>query len=687
MNRQSNEQSIREQIIKDSLLLGLPLFNTDQLNIQVRDYAKRLLVDPKEKGDSIILGKLAYALPSINSQSSAEIANGQIDTIMRDYDVLQNTIVSFKESIEDYFRTYNLIQEKQQFAIKALELEINKELLLSSKSDKFLYGFTEYFNTLEKFDFKKSNASIFDGVCSLGVKSYESREFKNVSLDYYASCRTGNIIDQKNVYPGSNILKEDGSFFEHVVFTNAQDSIVDLVFSIKSNSTSGMSIGDLKVVSSFAEGGSSTNVKIYITKDRVNWSEPFISNILLSNGMNLFAINDTDVLEVKIVFSKTGYDLRRNNNIYGYVFNIDFIGMTTYTYELNNESVAYLGPYEVLDENNLPYNFTMATIKHGTCCIIPEKSSVHFYLSKNGVDYIPCYFNDDGPEYVQFAQSNQDLHELLIDGPYLLDNSNSILKNEYGITLSNDECLSNIYIPVSKLNLINKKSIVLKRDTKNQMPIMEVIYGDKIKGGGWYYDSLTGYYRTNIEIKQPEGRYIDFGPTTILLNGKQMSKLVFLPQGIHRFATNQEPANIFGNLKNVTSLKRFDKHYPYNHVLLIQGYPYPEDFNGERIYSGVSNNFSFETQKVSDVRFDVVNQNYLNYLSFYTEVENEHGLFFKFKKPRNSVSYLKEKLEIEYKTLSDSSDIINNKMYIKIVFKTNNKYVSPKVDSIQVRVI
>ena len=687
MNRQSNEQSIREQIIKDSLLLGLPLFNTDQLNIQVRDYAKRLLVDPKEKGDSIILGKLAYALPSINSQSSAEIANGQIDTIMRDYDVLQNTIVSFKESIEDYFRTYNLVQEKQQFAIKALELEINKELLLSSKSDKFLYGFTEYFNTLEKFDSKKSNASIFDGVCSLGVKSYESREFKNVSLDYYASCRTGNIIDQKNVYPGSNILKEDGSFFEHVVFTNAQDSIVDLVFSIKSNSTSGMSIGDLKVVSSFAEGGSSTNVKIYITKDRVNWSEPFISNILLSNGMNLFAINDTDVLEVKIVFSKTGYDLRRNNNIYGYVFNIDFIGMTTYTYELNNESVAYLGPYEVLDENNLPYNFTMATIKHGTCCIIPEKSSVHFYLSKNGVDYIPCYFNDDGPEYVQFAQSNQDLHELLIDGPYLLDNSNSILKNEYGITLSNDECLSNIYIPVSKLNLINKKSIILKRDAKNQMPVMEAIYGDKIKGGGWYYDSLTGYYRTNIEIKQPEGRYIDFGPTTILLNGKQMSKLVFLPQGIHRFATNQEPANIFGNLKNVTSLKRFDKHYPYNHVLLIQGYPYPEDFNGERIYSGVSNNFSFETQKVSDVRFDVVNQNYLNYLSFYTEVENEHGLFFKFKKPRNSVSYLKEKLEIEYKTLSDSSDIINNKMYIKIVFKTNNKYVSPKVDSIQVRVI
>jgi hypothetical protein len=687
MNRQSNEQSIREQIVKDFLNKNQILLNSDQLNIQVRDYAESLLVDPKEKGSSIVIGKLDYALPSINSQSSAEITNNQIDTIIRDYDVLQNTIINFKESIEDYFRTYNLVQEKQQFAIKALELEINKELLLSSKSDKFLYGFTEYFDTLEKFDVEKSNASIFDGVCSLGVKSYESREFQNVSLDYYASCRTGNIIDQKNVYSASNILKEDGSFFEHVVFTNAQDSIVDLVFSIKSNSTTGMTIGDLKVVSSFAEGGSSTNVKIYITKDRVNWSEPFISNILLSNGMNLFAINESDVLEVKVVFSKTGYDLRRNNNIYGYVFNIDFIGMTTYTYQLNTDSVAYLGPYEVVDENNLPYNFTMATIKHGTCCIIPEKSSVHFYLSKNGVDYIPCYFNDDGPEYVQFAQSNLNLHEILMDGAYLLDNSNAALENQYGITLSNDECLSNIYIPASNLNLINRKSITLKRDTRNQTSVMEVIYGNKIKGGGWYYDSLTGYYKTTIEIKQPEGRYIDFGPTTILLNGKQMSKLVFLPQGIHKFATNQEPANIFGNLKNVTSLKRFDKHYPYNHVLLIQGYPYPEDFNGERIYNGVSNNFSFETQKVSNVRFDVVNQNYLNYLSFYTEIENEHGLFFKFKKSRNSVSYLKEKLEIEYKTLSDSSDIINNKMYIKIVFKTNNKYVSPKVDSIQVRVI
>lgn len=683
MNRQSNQQSIREQLVKDFLDIGLSLPTSEQLNIYTRDYANTLLVDPKEKGDSIVLGKIAYALPSINSQNAADIVNGQTETIMRDYDTLQNSILNMKDIVEDYFRTYNVVQEKQQFSLKALELEINKELLLSSKSDKFIYGVTEYFDTLEKYDVLKSTSSIFDGVCSLGVKSYESKEFENVTLDYYASCRTGNIIDQKNVYPGSNILKEDGSFFEHVVFTGVQDSIVDLVFSIKANITEGISVGDLKVVTSFAEGGSSTNVKIYITKDKVNWSEPFISNILLSNGMNLYSINDSNILEIKIVFSKTGYDLRRNNNLYGYIFNIDFIGLTTYTYELNKDSVAYLGPYEVLDDNSQPYNFTMATIKHGTCCIIPDKSSVDFYLSKNGVDYIPCYFNDDGPEYVQFKESNQILHELVTDGPYLLDNSYNIP----GIALQENECLLNMYIPSNNISLVNRKSLVIKRDVRNYVSVPEVIYGgNSLRGGGWYYNNNTRSYTTYIEIKQAEGRYIDFGSSSIKLNNKQASRLLFLPQGIHKFETSQEPVLILNGLKNVSSLKRFDKYYPYNHQMLIQGYEYPEDFNGERLYSGVSNNFSFLGEKVSSARFDVINTGE-RFFNVFTEIENANGLYFKFKKPENSIVYNKEKLEIEYKTLSESSDIMDNKLYIKIVFKTNNKYVSPKVDSIQVRVI
>lgn len=687
-NRTNNEQSIREQLIKDFLSLGLDLPTVDQLNLRVRDYGDSLIVDPKEKGDSVILNKLAYAFPSINSQSCAEITNGQINSITRDYDVLENQILSMRESIEDYFRTYNLVQEKQQFSLKALELEINKELLLTSKSDKFVYGFTEYFDTLDKLDLSKSTASIFDGVCSLGVKAYEAKEFENVTLDYYSSCRSGVVLDQKNVYPASNILKEDGSFFEHVIFTNAQDSIVDLVFSIKSNLNSGINVGDLKVISSFADGSSSTNVKIYITKDRVNWSEPFISNILLSNGMNLFSINDSGILEIKIVFTKTSYDLRRNNNMYGYVFNIDFIGLATYTYELNKDSVAYLGPYEVFDDLGQPYNFSIATIKHGTCCIIPERSSVNFYLSKNGADYLPCFFNNDGPEYVQFNETNQNIHELITDGPYLLDSTYQDLLNDYGIILKDNECLLNFKINSDNLLLLNKASVVIKRDVKNTVSVPEVIYGKDMRGGGWYFDG--NYYTTYIEVKSPEGKYIDFGNTnsTLKLNNKVVSKLVFIPQGIHKIQSSQEPVVVMNNLKNASSLKRFDKHYPYNHQLLIQGYEYPESFDGERIYSGLGTNFSFLCKKISNVRFDILESiSGENVLESYTEIENEYGLFFKFKKPKNTSVYLKEKVSIEYKTMSQPSDIVDNKMYIKIVFKTNNKYVSPKVDSIQVRVV
>ena len=49
----------------------------------------------------------------------------------------------------------------------------------------------------------------------------------------------------------------------------------------------------------------------------------------------------------------------------------------------------------------------MATMRYGTCCIIPDKTSVDFYLSKDNSSWQKCSFDGQGKEIIQFKDGNQ----------------------------------------------------------------------------------------------------------------------------------------------------------------------------------------------------------------------------------------------------------------------------------------
>lgn len=677
MNRQNNEQSIKEKIIKDLIYINQRVPTVNETKVYYRDYAESLDVNPKQKGNSVILEKLneLHKFKFMNSESSANDLNNYIDYNIRDLDSLRNELLKINNSLEDYFRSLSFNQSKQFETLRKLELEVNSELLMNSTKNEFVHSIVENFDDSKYFDFKKSTATLrSNGKLTLGLEKYGSKDFENIKIDYYSMNKTGSVLESRDLFNVENILKEDGSFFEHICFTNSQDSLVDFVITLNFQSSLGENIENLKLVARPNEGNNRVKLKVYVTQDKINYEDIFDATSL-DNGVNIININKQNVKELKIIMSKRGYDYKRFDR-YGYAFNLDYIGMTTEIFDISKESVAYLGPYEIKDENNNPYDFSMATIKDGTCCIIPDLSSVDFYLSKNNVDWYPVFFNNDGPEIVTFNQTNNIIHDkLILNGIDLLDNSfNETLKEQTGFILKDDECLLNFKISADLKQKLIKRSFSLFRNVKAK--------GTDLSG----WNLLpNGFIETNIKVNSLEGRYIDFGYTnySCFLNDKNVSGRVFLPQGIHKFKTNQNIyINSNYNIPNLVSFKRFDNAYPYNHRYLIEGYDYYYKFEGERIYTGVDKIFANDCKLVSEERFNVsdIDKN------IFCFIENEKGIFVKLKKNLNDSSHQNEKVEIQYKT-SNLNEVINNKLYIKIILRSKNRRVSPKVDSFQVRVI
>jgi len=128
---------------------------------------------------------------------------------------------------------------------------------------------------------------------------------------------------------------------------------------------------------------------------------------------------------------------------------------------------------------------------------------------------------------------------------------------------------------------------------------------------GWGSDGQV--YACYFEIIDSDGRIIDFGGRGCVLDGQAVTGVVNISSGVHRFSTvaenwfdiSQAIVDLGDDVKSEETLKILDPLYPYNHKLLIEGFPYVSDFIGEKIYNGTDISAEFYAKKVS--LFDLEN--------------------------------------------------------------------------------
>ena len=683
MNR---EKLAKEILIKDFIQEKYRTPTQQEIDFIYNEYLKR---NPNSMMLGINAGTDFHFNQQVNKESSADNFNDTIERVLLEQEALNTSLEASEERTESIFRMYNNKFTEELSNLKKMTKTINRNLLLHSKDDIYTHGMVEGFQDYDKINFNESNIYMFNGKVTLGFAKVAGENFDSRNISYRVSSRSGSKVTQRNLNNITEALNEDGSFFKVLAFSEAQDETVDFYVDLAFDEP--RFIDTLKFTIQAVESNSKISYQCFYSQNDLNYTEVFESTLVIENNENYVEINQEAIKSIRLVFSKDGYDYRDGDQ-YVYIFSLDFLGGTTKAFKINEESVLSLGPYELFDEDNAPVNFTMGTIKGGTCCIVPDKTSIDFYLSKDKTTWFKADYNATAKQVIQFEESEESFDDTGYFKRYENSSSKMIIENFNSLKLNilSHQRLLNFYIEKKDFKNIVKKSFKIKRNFCKKQN--QELYSAK---EGWF-KSDNSYYCTNINIKSPEGRYFDFGEQSCLINKKQVSGKHFLPYGLHSFKTSEENYHDL-NLNDETiinserQLQEKDILYPYNHKYIVEGYKYSPTFNGRKVYRGADEVYSFDVKEVSNQRF--LNDKSLESFTFVEasfqkaeETINAMFIMINIKETSGEAKLENYKLECKKRNTLPSEEP-NNKLYIKAILKSLDTSVTPKIDQIQVRVI
>ena len=687
MNR---KQLLMSHLIKDFIKSKKRSPSQRELDFMYNEY---MIAHPKFKKVGLNGSKPPEFKQMVNSESSASNFNKTISHYLSEQNFIIDALDEVDNETEKKFRMYASKFNESLKHVKKMEREINKNLLLHAKDDIYTHGLVETFEDYENINFEQSNIYMFNGKVTLGYTKVAGENFNSANLSYSVSSRSGRSISQRNLNNISNAIHEDGSFFKVLVFSKVPDDSIDFYIDLTFNEA--RHIDTLKFTTQAIESNSKIFYNCYYSEDDVTLNEVFESNLAVDNNENYVEINKDFVKSIRLVLNKTGYDYLDGKE-YVYIFDLDFLGGTTKKFKINEESVLNLGPYKILDEENEEVNFSMATIKGGTCCIVPDRTSIDFYLSKDNATWIKSDYNNTGREVIQFEDSEEPF-----DGSGVFKRYNEGLNNlplqdviedysEIALDLLSHQRLLNLYVLKEDFKNIVKESMSIKRNVCNKEN--RETYNAK---EGWYRDN-NRYYCCLINIKEAEGRYLDFGERTCFINEKQVSGKHFLTFGEHKFKTSEENwydlnMNSEADIQNEAQLRDEDILYPYNHKYIIEGFNYSNVFNGKKVYLARNEVYSFSLEEVSNQRF-LIDKSLNNFTFIESEFNNEDGdiveaVFIMVNAKEDSSEAKIEDYKLKCTKRNSVDDNSSNELYIKAILKSSDPSVTPKIDQIQVRVI
>ena len=617
------------------------------------------------------------------SESKASVVQNSLSKVVIDLEELSNKyedlIDSQKEKSIDQGRVFKNLEEK----INSLIKKINLEILLKGKQDIFSYGIVEDFANRDKIRNELSTVRVLDN--NKVVLSYlqsKEEEIEISDLTYEVLHRRSNQLTFNVFGELKDILMEDEKFFKVESSSEIEDDVVDFIFNI--NFKIPKNIEEIKYKVQSLQTNSRMQEEVYYSTNGVDFNQWDVP-VNVNTDINYINLNNNKIKYKKLIlkFRKTGFDYKKDNKFF-YVFSFDYLSFIENIYKANMSGNLFLGPYEILDENENPINYSLATIKAGTCCEIPESTTINFYLSKDGIEYYKCGFSNESSDVISF-ENNTNFNILndfsIIDfnseSEFLVDDPETLIP-EY-ILKTNEEFL-NLKLNEENVNKVNLNTLSIKRNVfDNKSRNTETFFS------GWKKVE-SNFYSCIVEIDNGRGVTVDFGfDKDVFINNIAKNGKVFIPKGKH---TIKVDGSFFSNsilneneINSERALSRQDLHYPYNHKLLIEGFKYKRNFKGNKRYKKLGYMYASELTKTNNIFFET-NDLY----DVYTILDLSGNKYLLIKDTDNNGKL--ESYDIVYKNRSlEADDTASNLLYIKATLETNNEKISPKIDQIQVRVI
>jgi hypothetical protein len=651
------ESQIKELVIKE--------FVSENNRVPTLLELKQLIADHKTKYPNLsVVGRSGYEVvkPSFMSVSSSTDENQNTDSLTSDFILASKRIDYLAEQLVSTDIGLSSTVRKLQRELNTLEGRLDNILLFTQEDNPFLIGIEENFANGDKFDFSRSTASLESFGLTSGRRSLTPLNLKNTNITYSTSSNKGYLSFFNNSTTDS-LKEDDGITWTHQVYTNYSSGRVTLQLNVNLNSEEYVS--NIRLVFASFSKDSNMQVSTSYSVDGKTYLTLEPAEVSVTNHEYSVDVGIGGVQKIRFLISKEFADAKTSvGQQHVYHFSIDSLKIYTSDYSAG-DSIAYLGPYEMLDDRLNEYNFTKATCE--LCLTSGDNTAANVFLSKDNITYFPLKNSND---YVIFGSSISDSSGSQISetsARYLLVDDSEC---EYN---SSKEGILNFYIPTTYTDRVIPKTLLVKR---NIVVSDSLDFIDGVDPGWVIKDSL---YRTTIFVDNPGGTVIDLGPTTAYLNDIEVTGKVSLPYGYSVFATGANNwREIDTGALSLGDLKNKDKLYPYNHKLIIEGYSYPKAFNGEKVYFGYQH-FGHYMKYVPASYFDSVGYD----PTIFTYEEVPSGWKFKVKVDKSRNNWALEKFSGEWR-LQDTS---GNDLWVKILLRGKTKARSAIVNSFKLRVI
>ena len=302
---------------------------------------------------------------------------------------IDNKVNDLVDLVEDTQRGFKATSTRVKKLLRKIDRRLNNLLILSGKTDVFVYGIEESFDTHDFVDFSVTDASVESGYVTLGRAGYNKIDLSGASLTVTPIADNG-LLGTKSVGSLTSIRDIDGNVWEYHLETSYSIGRVGLSINIDMKDPS--YVGDIRITGNSIDTNSLTTFRVFYSIDGKAFKETGYGRQEFGTGENQICLGVDNVSKIRIVLEKEGADHSDSQTRHKYIFSIDSLELYTDQYKINQTSTLICGPYSILDEYGKPVNFTMATLGSDTCCSIPRKSSVSFFLSKDKQNWFPASF-------------------------------------------------------------------------------------------------------------------------------------------------------------------------------------------------------------------------------------------------------------------------------------------------------
>jgi hypothetical protein len=620
---QTHKEYITEQLMLEYLQDGV-IPTADQLEANLATYMEEHpnLEEPTSKTTDFSVER--------GTSSSAPHIQDIADTVSQDVGIVTREIYKLAGDSGRFYDRWSSEMKRLGGVARKLEQRVDSLLLLTEDTIGFFAYVGDVFADLSKVDTDETTArvNVYEGAVSLNPSQSDLVDGSGGAMINITGLTENDVsFAPLTKTPGiayfttnadnalHNIFLTDNStWVGRVVSNNAGEMVCELKAKVADE--------DLEVSKvSFEFTGPSTTkstVSLQYSADGYTWNlvpTAEATKVLVRNMA--WAFPTTTMRWVKFIFRKHAPDNPDNE----YVFSASHMKLFGNVYDESVGSTLVTTAQQALNTEEEPILFSLVALD--ICQEIPTDTGIDHYISasKDGdvwTDWMAISPSDSEvvlfPRIINLGGSAWKDNKVEADTTRLDDTvatdglsqmklirtfDNSSVPGLLGYRFKDDSFAAvNTAIVISEgedpdpignsaavWRNVRYKNILYYPDTATVRGIQR----------GWGLDG--GQYSCFFEVVSSDGIILDFGDKLCVLDDQEVSGVIKVPSGVHKFST--ESTNWFDIAGAIPG--------PYNHKLIIEGFPYATgvQFKGERIYRGTDISAEFYAKKVS--LFDLEN--------------------------------------------------------------------------------